>query len=176
MENEKKLNIELSNEVAQGCYSNLAIVTHSSNEFIVDFVRVLPGMPKAQVGSRIIMTPANLKRLVNALQDNVNKFKIKEEHLPYHTHPHTHTAYGGTYSDSFYDDYATSAGSAQSGSGASLMTNSGSTDSISITIPDKETSREIEEIKHWSNDPITIEPKGYKLIFIMKVSNWYNKI
>lgn len=110
------------------------------------------------------------------IKDNVNKFKIEELHLPYHAHPHTHTAYGGTYSDSFYDDYATSAGSAQSGSGASLMTNSGSTDSISITIPDKETSREIEEIKHWSNDPITIEPKGYKLIFIMKVSNWYNKI
>lgn len=110
------------------------------------------------------------------IKDNVNKFKIEEIHLPYHAHPHTHTAYGGTYSDSFYDDYATSAGSAQSGSGASLMTNSGSTDSISITIPDKETSREIEEIKHWSNDPITIEPKGYKLIFIMKVSNWYNKI
>ena len=75
MESDNKLNIELSNEVAQGCYSNLAIVTHSSNEFIVDFVRVLPGMPKAQVGSRIIMTPANLKRLVNALQDNVNKFE-----------------------------------------------------------------------------------------------------
>ena len=110
------------------------------------------------------------------IQDNVNKFKIKEEHLPYHTHPHTHIAYGGTYSDTFYDDSATSGGSAQSGSGASLMTNSGSTDSISITVPDKETSREIEEIKHWSNDPITIEPKGYKLIFIMKVSNWYNKM
>ncbi|MBQ3175550.1 MAG: DUF3467 domain-containing protein [Bacteroidales bacterium] len=75
MENEKKLNIELSNEVAQGSYSNLAIVTHSPNEFVIDFVRVLPGMPKAQVGSRIIMTPGNIKRLVNALQDNIKKFE-----------------------------------------------------------------------------------------------------
>ena len=75
MEGEKKLNIELSNEVAQGSYSNLAIVTHSPNEFVIDFVRMLPGMPKAQVGNRIIMTPANLKRLINALQDNVNKFE-----------------------------------------------------------------------------------------------------
>ena len=57
MENENKLNIELSNEVAQGSYSNLAIVTHSPSEFVIDFIRMLPGMPKAQVGNRIIMTP-----------------------------------------------------------------------------------------------------------------------
>lgn len=77
MESENKLNIELSNEIAQGSYSNLAIVAHSPNEFIIDFIRVLPGMPKAQVGNRIIMTPANVKRLVQVLKDNVNKFEME---------------------------------------------------------------------------------------------------
>ena len=75
METDNKLNIELSNEVAQGSYSNLAIVTHSPNEFVIDFVKMLPGMPKAQVSNRIIMTPGNLKRLIHALQDNVNKYE-----------------------------------------------------------------------------------------------------
>ena len=60
MENEKnnnQLQIELKEEVAQGTYANLAIITHSSSEFIVDFVRVMPGLPKAGVQSRIVLTP-----------------------------------------------------------------------------------------------------------------------
>lgn len=69
------LNIELSDEVAQGNYSNLAIITHSASEFILDFVRVMPGMPKAQVKSRIILTPDHAKRLLAALRDNVAKFE-----------------------------------------------------------------------------------------------------
>lgn len=69
------LNIELSDEVAQGNYSNLAIITHSASEFILDFVRVMPGMPKAQVKSRIILTPDHAKRLLAALKDNVAKFE-----------------------------------------------------------------------------------------------------
>jgi hypothetical protein len=70
-----QLNIELSEEVAQGVYSNLAVITHSSAEFVVDFVRIMPGVPKAKVKSRIILTPEHAKRLLNALQDNVSKYE-----------------------------------------------------------------------------------------------------
>ncbi|HOK60905.1 MAG: DUF3467 domain-containing protein [Tenuifilum sp.] len=69
------INIELSDEVAQGIYSNLAIITHSSSEFIIDFVRIMPGMPKAQVKTRVILTPDHAKRLLLALQDNMAKFE-----------------------------------------------------------------------------------------------------
>ena len=71
----QQLNIELSEEVAQGIYSNLAVITHSSSEFIVDFVRIMPGVPKANVKSRIILTPEHAKRLLFALQDNIQKFE-----------------------------------------------------------------------------------------------------
>lgn len=74
-ENKQQLDIELSREVAQGTYANLAIISHSSSEFIVDFVRVMPGMPKADVVSRIIMTPEHTKRLMLALQDNIRKYE-----------------------------------------------------------------------------------------------------
>lgn len=72
---ENKLNIELTAEAAEGIYSNLAIISHSSSEFIVDFVRVMPGVPKAPVKSRIVMTPENAKRLMKALQENIGKFE-----------------------------------------------------------------------------------------------------
>ena len=78
MENQKnngQLQIELKEEVAQGTYANLAIITHSSSEFIVDFVRVMPGLPKAGVQSRIVLTPEHAKRLLFALQDNVKKYE-----------------------------------------------------------------------------------------------------
>ena len=70
-----QLNIELSEEIAQGVYSNLAIITHSNAEFVIDFVRVVPGVPKAKVKSRIILTPDNAKKLMQALADNVKKFE-----------------------------------------------------------------------------------------------------
>ncbi|MBT3383865.1 MAG: DUF3467 domain-containing protein [Prolixibacteraceae bacterium] len=70
-----QLNIELNEEIAQGIYSNLAVITHSSSEFVVDFVRIMPGIPKANVKSRIILTPEHAKRLLMALQDNVKKFE-----------------------------------------------------------------------------------------------------
>ena len=70
-----QINIELNEEVAQGLYSNLAVITHSSSEFVVDFVRVMPGIPKAQVKSRIILTPEHAKRLLLALQDNIKKYE-----------------------------------------------------------------------------------------------------
>lgn len=77
MENKKEnqLNIELKEEIAGGVYSNLAIITHSQSEFVTDFVQILPGLPKAQVKSRVIMTPQNAKRLMRALIDNVQKFE-----------------------------------------------------------------------------------------------------
>jgi len=70
-----ELSIELSEEVAEGTYSNLAIITHSSSEFVLDFIRIMPGIPKAKVKSRIILTPEHAKRLLGALQDNVNRFE-----------------------------------------------------------------------------------------------------
>jgi Protein of unknown function (DUF3467). len=72
---QQQINIELGEDVAQGTYSNLAIITHSSSEFIVDFVRLMPGVPKAPVKSRIILTPEHAKRLFLALQDNIAKFE-----------------------------------------------------------------------------------------------------
>ena len=70
-----QINIELKEEIAQGTYSNLAIITHSSSEFVVDFVRIMPGVPKAEVKSRIILTPEHAKRLLMALKDNIAKFE-----------------------------------------------------------------------------------------------------
>lgn len=80
-QNQNQLNIELNEEVAQGTYSNLAIITHSSSEFVVDFVRVMPGIPKAGVKSRIILTPEHAKRLLVALQDNVKKYEAQHGNI-----------------------------------------------------------------------------------------------
>lgn len=73
--NENQLNIELSEDVAEGVYSNLAVITHSNAEFVVDFIRIMPGVPKAKVKSRIILTPEHAKRLLLALQDNIHKYE-----------------------------------------------------------------------------------------------------
>ena len=70
-----QLNIELPTEVAKGVYSNLAIISHSTSEFVLDFIQILPGTPKAEVRSRIIMTPQHAKRLLIALSDNIKKFE-----------------------------------------------------------------------------------------------------
>jgi len=70
-----KLNIELSEEMSEGVYSNLAIITHSNSEFVLDFIRVMPGVPKAKVKSRIVLTPQHAKRLSKALVDNLKKFE-----------------------------------------------------------------------------------------------------
>lgn len=73
--NENQLNIELTDEIATGVYSNLAIITHSNSEFVCDFIQLMPGIPKGKVRSRIILTPQNAKRLLNALQENVQKYE-----------------------------------------------------------------------------------------------------
>lgn len=83
---ENQINIEVSDEVAEGIYSNLAIITHSHSEFIIDYVKIMPGVPKAKVKSRIILTPQHAKRLAKALQDNISKFEttfgaIKEQEV-----------------------------------------------------------------------------------------------
>lgn len=72
---DNQIQIELADEVAQGTYSNLAIISHSSSEFVVDFVRIVPGVPKAKVKSRVILTPEHAKRLLFALKENIEKFE-----------------------------------------------------------------------------------------------------
>lgn len=73
--NDNQLNIELSEELAEGVYSNLAIITHSQAEFVTDFIQMMPGMPKAKVRSRVIMSPQNAKRLMRALAENIQKYE-----------------------------------------------------------------------------------------------------
>lgn len=73
--NEPQLNIEISEEMSEGQYANLAIITHSHAEFVIDFVNVMPGTPKSKVKSRIILTPFHAKRFMKAMIDNVKKFE-----------------------------------------------------------------------------------------------------
>jgi hypothetical protein len=76
MDNEKnQINIELSEEIAEGVYANLAMIAHSNSEFVIDFIRLMPGTPKAKVKSRIILTPEHAKRLSQALLDNIKKYE-----------------------------------------------------------------------------------------------------
>jgi hypothetical protein len=72
---DQQINVELSEEVAEGIYSNLAMIAHSNSEFVIDFIRLMPGVPKAKVKSRIIVTPDHAKRLLAALKDNIEKYE-----------------------------------------------------------------------------------------------------
>ncbi len=74
-DNKNKINIQVDEAIAEGQYSNLAIINHSVSEFVVDFVNIMPGNPKSKVKSRIILTPQHAKRLARALADNVRKFE-----------------------------------------------------------------------------------------------------
>ena len=86
-----QLNIEISEEVAEGNYANLAIITHSHSEFVIDFVNVMPGTPKSKVKSRIILTPQHAKRLMKALTENIGRYEsvngsikdIEEVQIPF---------------------------------------------------------------------------------------------
>lgn len=71
----QQLEIELNEEVAEGVYCNFAIITHSNTEFIIDMIRILPGIPKARVKSRIILAPEHAKRLLMALGENISRFE-----------------------------------------------------------------------------------------------------
>ena len=70
-----QINIELNEEQAEGIYANLAMITHSPSEFIIDFIKMMPGMPKAKVKARVILTPQHAKRLLRALKDNIHKYE-----------------------------------------------------------------------------------------------------
>ncbi|MGB3618302.1 MAG: DUF3467 domain-containing protein [Catalinimonas sp.] len=71
----RQLNIELSEEVAEGVYANLAMIAHSNTEFIIDFIRMMPGIPKARVKSRVIVTPEHARRLLDALTENIERYE-----------------------------------------------------------------------------------------------------
>lgn len=82
-EKKNQLNIELSEEMAEGTFANLAMIGHTNEEFVIDFIRVMPNMPKAKVKSRVILTPQHAKRMMRALVENVQRYeaqhgKIKE--------------------------------------------------------------------------------------------------
>ena len=79
--NPNQLNIEITEEVAEGSYANLAIITHSHAEFVIDFVNVMPGTPKSRVKSRIIFTPMHAKRFMKALIENVQKYEQNFGHI-----------------------------------------------------------------------------------------------
>ena len=72
---QNQVNIELTEEVAEGTYANLAIISHSNSEFVLDFVRIVPNVPKAKVKSRMILTPFHAKRLLKALNENIKRFE-----------------------------------------------------------------------------------------------------
>jgi len=72
---QEQINIELDETVAEGIYSNLAIINHSSSEFVLDFVSIMPGIPKAKVKSRIVLTPQHAKRLLRAIGENIHRFE-----------------------------------------------------------------------------------------------------
>ena len=97
--NKKKqgqINIELDEKVAEGIYSNLAIINHSVSEFVVDFVSIMPGTPKSKVKSRIILTPQHAKRLMKALNDNVKRFENAHGEIKDYEQPPMPMNYGPT--------------------------------------------------------------------------------
>lgn len=93
---EQQLDIELDQEVAEGTYSNLAIINHSPSEFIVDFINIMPGVPKAKVKSRIILTPQHAKRLMKALAENISRFEQAHGEIKDYEHPPIPMNFGGT--------------------------------------------------------------------------------
>ena len=92
---QQQFNIELSEEIAEGVYSNLVMISHSPEEFILDFIRVMPGVPKARVKSRIIVTPQHAKRLLRALADNIEKYESAHGEIEERTPPGEPIRFGG---------------------------------------------------------------------------------
>ena len=72
---QNQINIELSEKIAEGIYSNLAMIAHSNSEFVIDFIKLMPGVPKARVKARVIVTPEHAKRLLGALKENIDKYE-----------------------------------------------------------------------------------------------------
>lgn len=92
---EGQLNVELSEEIAEGIYSNLAIINHSASEFVLDFIKIMPGVPKARVKSRIVLTPQHAKRFLRALQENVARFENQHGEIKDVEQPHIPLNFGG---------------------------------------------------------------------------------
>lgn len=90
-----ELSIELTEEVAEGLYSNFAVITHSSSEFILDFIQVMPGFPKAKVKSRIILAPEHAKRLLGALEENVFNYEANNGKIKVNDEPPFPMNFGG---------------------------------------------------------------------------------
>ena len=89
------LNIELSEEIAEGVYANLVMIAHSAEEFILDFIRVMPGVPQARVKSRIIVTPQHAKRLLHALAENVSRYEMAHGEIEERPSPEQTIHFGG---------------------------------------------------------------------------------
>lgn len=94
-QDQQQFNIELSEEIAEGVYSNLVMISHSPEEFILDFIRVMPGVPKARVKSRIIVTPQHARRLLRALADNIEKYETAHGEIEERTPPGQPIRFGG---------------------------------------------------------------------------------
>ena len=92
---EGQINIELSEEMAQGVYSNLVAINHSPTEFVLDFIQMMPGVPKAKVQSRVILTPEHAKRLLGALNDNVSRYEQNFGSVQTHEPPQVPLNFGG---------------------------------------------------------------------------------
>lgn len=91
----QQFNIELDEETAEGVYSNLVMISHSPEEFILDFIRVMPGVPKARVKTRIIVSPQHAKRLLHALGDNIDKYESAHGEIEERTPPGQPIQFGG---------------------------------------------------------------------------------
>lgn len=92
---EQQLNIELPEDLAEGTFSNLVMIAHSPEEFILDFIRVMPGLPQARVKSRIIVTPQHAKRLLHALEDNIGRYESSYGEIEAVTVPNEGFHFGG---------------------------------------------------------------------------------
>ncbi|HAG05551.1 MAG TPA: DUF3467 domain-containing protein [Cryomorphaceae bacterium] len=94
-EPENQLQIELSPEMAEGIYSNLAVINHSPSEFVLDFIQMMPGLPKARVKARVILTPQHVKRLIRAMEENVQRFEALHGPISETEQPHVPIQFGG---------------------------------------------------------------------------------
>ncbi len=95
MPKEGQVNVELSEEIAEGIYSNLAIINHSSSEFVLDFIKIMPGVPKARVKSRIVLTPQHAKRFLRAMKENVSRFEAQHGEIKDIEQPQIPLNFGG---------------------------------------------------------------------------------
>ncbi|NLO19708.1 MAG: DUF3467 domain-containing protein [Ignavibacteria bacterium] len=92
----QQLNLEIGDKEAEGIYSNLAIISHSPAEFVLDFTRVMPGVPKAKVFARIVMTPQHTKMLLGALMDNIRKYEQQFGEIKTDRQPNTFPGFPGS--------------------------------------------------------------------------------